>query len=331
MPDEMLFVRQTKQIILLTALISGLCVSTSGQRHSDAATAAEARAVAFLARETPAWSKENGCFSCHNNGDAARALYAASRKGYHLPGDALSATTAWISQPARWDENQGDPGFSDQRLANLQFAAALVAAKDAGHVNDQQPLQTAARKLIADQGTDGAWHIEQDHTLGSPATYGTHLATHLALTTLRKANLAATQQAQQKAARWLSRAAANNVPAAAALLLAARARNDRAGSLQHERCLKMLTAAQTGAGGWGPYADAPPEPFDTALALLALSSLRQQPGIAQAIARGRGFLSAQQNDDGSWPATTRPAGGDSYAQRVSTTAWATLALLATRE
>ncbi|MEX0713581.1 MAG: hypothetical protein WD278_14585 [Pirellulales bacterium] len=37
----------------------------------------------------------------------------------------------------------------------------------------------------------------------------------------------------------------------------------------------------------------------------------------------------QQLEDGSWPETTRPAGGQSYAQRISTTAWATIALLAT--
>ena len=47
------------------------------------------------------------------------------------------------------------------------------------------------------------------------------------------------------------------------------------------------------------------------------------------IARGRGFLIAGQQEDGSWPETTRPAGGSSYAQRISTAGWATLALLAT--
>ena len=60
----------------------------------------EQRAVDYLARETPRWSKENGCFSCHNNGDAARALYAASRRGYKVPADALADTTAWLRRPA---------------------------------------------------------------------------------------------------------------------------------------------------------------------------------------------------------------------------------------
>ena len=34
-----------------------------------------------------------------------------------------------------------------------------------------------------------------------------------------------------------------------------------------------------------------------------------------------------QEADGSWPETTRPPGADSYAQRISTTGWALLALL----
>ena len=82
--------------------------------------AAEARAVEFLKREVPAWSKNNSCFSCHNNGDAARALYKASQKGYRISSDVLADTTAWLAEPQLWDKNKGDPGFSDQRLANLQ-------------------------------------------------------------------------------------------------------------------------------------------------------------------------------------------------------------------
>jgi len=101
-------------------------------QQGDAAAAAEKKAVEFLQREVPAWSRENGCFSCHNNGDAARALYAAQARGRRLPSKVLADTTAWISKPARWEHNKGDPAFNDSRLANLQFAAALAAAFQAG-------------------------------------------------------------------------------------------------------------------------------------------------------------------------------------------------------
>jgi hypothetical protein len=103
-----------------------------------------------------------------------------------------------------------------------------------------------------------------------------------------------------------------------------------AGTAALQESLAFLRRAQTSDGGWGPYADSPPEAFDTALALLALAEFRKETGVPEMIQRGREFLRATQLPDGSWPATTRPSGGQSYAQQMSTTAWATLALLATR-
>lgn len=136
---------------------------------------------------------------------------------------------------------------------------------------------------------------------------------------------------------WLRQASPNNVLTAATLLLAAASVYDQSSQsgrqsrlLKQDQCLKLIRAAQTSDGGWGPYADSPPEAFDTAIVLLALSGLRREPGVDALIRRGRSFLIAQQSPDGSWPATTRPSGGDSYAQLMSTTGWATLALLETR-
>ena len=50
----------------------------------------EARAVAYLAAEVPRWRREHPCYSCHNNGDAARALIAASSRGYRARDDATA-------------------------------------------------------------------------------------------------------------------------------------------------------------------------------------------------------------------------------------------------
>ena len=70
------------------ALVSLALLSTAAPACCDepgpAAPDPEGRALAFLCREVPRWSRENHCFSCHNNGDAARALYAGDRIG---PGD----------------------------------------------------------------------------------------------------------------------------------------------------------------------------------------------------------------------------------------------------
>jgi len=294
----------------------------------DSSKAAEIRAVEFLKREVPAWSKNNGCYSCHNNGDAARALYKATQKGHRLSTDVLAETTAWLSDPHLWDKNKGDPGFSDQRLANLQFAVALLTALETGHLIDKKPLQAAARKVAADQSPSGAWLIDSGTAVGSPATYGSILATMLACRVLKAAGLDAHRNATRGAERWLNRAPVKSISAAASLLLAGD--HSSAAKSRRDECLTMISRAQTKNGGWGPYADSPPEVFDTALVLLALAA-EKQSAIKDRIHRGRNFLAAQQDLDGGWPATTRPPGGESYAQRLSTTGWATLALLATRE
>ncbi len=295
------------------------------------AETAEAKALAFLIREVPAWSTNNGCFSCHNNGDAARALYVAAHSGRRVPPAALAATTAWLNAPAHWDENKGDPGFSDKRLADVQFSTALLTAFETGHVREVRPLQAAAHKLAAAQAADGSWQIDAGNTLGSPATYGTPLATWLALRVLRQAKLVETDAAQQRAERWLRQLTPQNVFSAATLLLFSAREPGAPASRKRATCLKLLRRAQTRDGGWGPYADAPPEAFDTALVLLALAEVKQEAGVKELRRRGRHYLLTQQTAAGNWPATTRPSGGDSYAQMMSTTGWATLALLATDE
>ncbi len=287
-------------------------------------SAAERKAITFLSRDVPAWFHENRCYSCHNNGDGARALYEAARLGHEVAPEALANTTAWLANPSSWDKNKGDPGFSDKRLANLQFAASLVSALEAGHVTNQAALQTAARRVAADQGTGGAWEIDAQSVAGSPATYGSVLATYTALKVLKRAGTE--RAAVDKAERWLANVKPANLLETASLLLA----RDQYSPAARDGHLRALRQAQTSDGGWGPFRDSPPEAFDTAIVLLALTESREKEDVAKMIERGRAFLVASQNADGSWPATTRPRGGESYAQQMSTTAWATLALLRTR-
>jgi len=229
------------------------------------------------------------------------------------------------------DKNKGDPGFSDKRLANLQFAVALLTASETGHLSDKKPLQAAARKVAADQSPSGAWLIDSGLAVGSPATYGSTLATTLACRVLKAVGLDEHKKAVESAERWLRRAPVNSVSAAAVLLLAATNNPGPSAKRRQVECLTTIGRAQTQDGGWGPYADSPPEVFDTAIVLLALAGTGKQEGVTDRIRRGRNFLATQQDPDGGWPATTRPPGGESYAQRLSTAGWATLALLATSE
>src|SRR5215472_7321204 len=86
----------------------------------------EERAVAYLSREVPAWSKDHKCFSCHNNGDAARTLFLASAKGYTVPDESVADTIAWLAKPQNWNNNGDDKKYADKQLDCLQFGAALL-------------------------------------------------------------------------------------------------------------------------------------------------------------------------------------------------------------
>src|SRR5438046_8654969 len=112
-----------------------------------APTLAEQRALSYLAQEVPRWARENKCYSCHNNGDAARALYTAVRLAYPVPSKALADTTSWLAKPESWDRNGGEGPFSDKGLARLQFAAALVEALDAGLLQDRSTMIKAAEVI----------------------------------------------------------------------------------------------------------------------------------------------------------------------------------------
>lgn len=129
------------------------------------------------------------------------------------------------------------------------------------------------------------------------------------------------------------------MPDAAAVVLGLDRAVDAAAARARQRALMVLVLGQGDDGGWGLYMSSASEPFDTAVALLALNALEGDESLgrpafsgddrSKAIVRGRRFLAERQRDDGSWPETTRPARQESYAQRISTAGWATLALLAT--
>src|SRR5438105_8616169 len=314
-------------MIMLLLTIAAL-VSANADRH-DSADSPEKRALAYLAREVPRWSTENKCFSCHNNGDAARALYEAIRLGHAVPAPALLKTTQWLARPQEWDHNGGDTRNSDKALARIQFAGALVVALDAGEVKDRQILFRAAELVSEYQQKDGSWQADANGIIGSPATYGTALATQQACRILRRADAKQHHAAIARAERWLLRLEPRSNLDAAAILLATAEMKSEGTHAREQRCLARIRKGQAPKGGWGAYSRSAPEPFDTAVVLLALSMPNSRPNVTAMIGRGRKYLVSIQQADGSWQETTRPAGGESYAQRISTAAWASLALLST--
>lgn len=320
-------------LILLSVGVASGAEDEKQPTTRDQPDAPVQRALAFLGSEVPQWSRDNKCYSCHNNGDAARALYQAQRLSLRVAPTALDDTTRWLSRPAGWDRNGGDGPSNDRQLATLQFAAALAAARDAGLLKDHEPLLKAAQRVAEYQRKDGSWRIDADGTLGSPATYGTCLATAMACRVLHAAGAERFGAALGKAERWLQTFEVKSVLDAGAVLLALAELNgqkqefSKEAARQQKACLDLIRNGEAKEGGWGPYVTSPSEPFDTAVVLLALARHAGEPDVKPMLRRGRAYLVSVQNKDGSWPETTRPPGAESYAQRLSTTGWATQALL----
>jgi hypothetical protein len=319
---------------LLTAI--GTCLlfhtlSSDGSAESPNANVVIQRALKALSHEVDQWPRKNKCYSCHNNGDAARALYTAKRLGYDVSDESLAQTNDWLTHPQRWRDNGGEGIFNEKKLANIQFGSALVDLDWAMKENHRESLMIAAKLVAKDQEADGSWKVEPAGNLGSPATYGNTLATVSALRLLQTADAQGFRDSIGKAQSWLISRKPNSTVDAAATLLGLEGLQDSPSVKLRSHCLSVLKRGQDKSGGWGPYVVSPAEPFDTAISLVALSHQTQSSERDSLIKKGRRFLLNSQADDGLWIETTRPSGAESYAQRLSTSGWATLALLLTSE
>ena len=309
--------------LVVAAGVAALTAAAAAAQTNPAG-AAIARGVKYLSLEVPKWKAEHPCYSCHNNGDAARALLVAGNSGYDI-GTSLDDTLTFLRQPANWNQNKAADGFDDKQLARVQFASALAVAHRVGRA-PRTDLEQAAKLLIADQRPDGSWTLDQSQSIASPATYGTIIATWSAHTTLIAAGVTRKHPAIVNADEWIRALKPQNVIDCAATMLALDRASDAAAEQLRRECLAILRSGQSPDGGWGPYVTTGPQVFDTAMAVLALSVV-DRGELSDAIARGKAYLVSRQQPDGSWPETTRPADQESYAQRISTTGWALLALL----
>ena len=140
------------RLIAVAAFVFVATVAALAQSAPDGRTA-EARAVTYLAAEVPKWRREHPCYSCHNNGDAVRALLAAAGRGVgtgSAMGDAIDDTLAWLATPERWDANAGRGGSEDLPLGRIQFASTLLSMVAFARA-PQEALDRAAAMLLAHQ------------------------------------------------------------------------------------------------------------------------------------------------------------------------------------
>lgn len=318
------------------AAVFGLAVAVAGAettaRQPDDGRANVARAVAFLTAEIPRWQGEPSCVSC--SGDGARALLVARADGHDI-GNGLATTLAFLEKPGEWNQPAASGAEPMTPLARLRLASALAAAS-ARDLHPGEALTKAADLIDDDQQADGSWPAVADDRPGTAATWGNALATAMARTTLIAAGREPDHFSVAQIDRFLRTVPVTNVLDAAAVVLGLGVDMDVMATTQRIRSLDLLRSTQADSGGWPHDAGGTPQVFETAVAVLALGQLQRDPRLAraafgeenlrQAMGRARDFLAAAQKPDGSWPDAS--AGADeSYAGRISTTAWALVALL----
>ena len=67
------------------------------------------------------WSRENRCFSCHNDGDAARAMFIARKSRFAPKLDEVAPTVDFLAHPERWHENGDENPFGDKAIGRTYF------------------------------------------------------------------------------------------------------------------------------------------------------------------------------------------------------------------
>ena len=153
-----------RAFVIVTLSIGVIVPGTPRTTAAQQDATPEARAVSYLRSEVPRWRREHPCYSCHNNGDATRALLAAAAQGHDI-GMALDDTLTWLAAPERWEQNGSPGGSSDLPLARVQFASALSAATGAGRA-PAAARDRAADLMATHQHADGSFTLNPSQTLG---------------------------------------------------------------------------------------------------------------------------------------------------------------------
>ena len=197
---------------------------------------------------------------------------------------ALDDTIDFLKDPSKWDQNKAPGGLDDKTLARIQFASALAVAERHGRAASTD-LQAAAKLLVADQKADGSWTLDSSQSLGSPATYGTIIATWSARSTLIASGKEPDDFSVVQADRWLRGLTVENVLDASSVILGLELSGDVMAENLRRNALSILRTGQAPSGGWGPFVTAAPQVFDTAMAVLALSTLDAEPRLARSTYR----------------------------------------------
>jgi squalene-hopene/tetraprenyl-beta-curcumene cyclase len=332
----------------LLALDTSPAHADGPEKNRDAATAttperarkAIERGLAFLETDAAEWRKERKCSSCHHGTMTVWALSEAKSQGYPVSAATLTDVTKWTKERLANIDKPRDtrPGWKMVNTPAVYMAVMSEAIPTQGAVSAPE-LEQIAGHLLRHQETDGswAWSSAPPANRPPPVFESDEVVTLLADIALRPhvptdpGEKSPIRDSRARATAWLEKSKPGASTQARALQLFRDVRAGRPPGELEPAGIKRLLELQNKDGGWGQERGLPSDAYGTGQALyfLSLSGVaRDRIEIRRAVA----FLVSNQEEDGSWPMTSRAhPGAKPMTNPVPITyfgsAWATLGLL----
>jgi squalene-hopene/tetraprenyl-beta-curcumene cyclase len=297
------------------------------------------RGLAFLEADAAKWRKERKCATCHHGTMTVWALSEAKSRGYAVAPETLRDVAGWTKERLGSIDKPRDtrPGWNMVSTPAV-YLALMAQAVPTQDVLSHGELERIAGHLLRHQEADGswAWSLAPAGNRPPPVFESDEVVTLMADVDLRPhvptdpGEKSPARDGRARAAAWLEEHRPGASTQATALRLF---RDVRAGRPPGELApgVERLLRLQHRDGGWGQEGDLPADAYATGQALYFLSlagvSL-DRPEVRRAVT----FLVASQNQDGSWPMTSRAhPGAKPMTNPVPITyfgsAWATLGLI----
>jgi hypothetical protein len=268
------------------------------------------RSIEYLEKEGAAWKKKQGCASCHHVPVMIWALSEANNEGYSVNEKLLNEMTAWSLAAENHTEVFPDLP-QDKNHTETDYLGPLLLALGSGAIKDPDAAVKKGRgRLLAlavsQQDKDGSWHA---NAAGRPPIHASKdvQTSWLLLALSHPADAASDRWKSQReaAAAWLSRNPHADSPQGLAMrLLVNHALGRPAASAQP--LLEALFALQNDDGGWSQTKAMKSDAFATGLALYVIAGQRSA-SASRSVQRAQAFLAKTQQEDGSWPMTSRAA------------------------
>lgn len=302
----------------------------TGASESEILRSSVEKGIALLQKSEPQFVKVSGCTSCHHQSLPQMAFGFARQKGFKVDETIASQqvkTVVGMFKPMQDEMNNRTQKIPDPPIS-ISYSLLGLAAEN---YSPDATTDAMARLIAAYQRPDGSFRTLP---MRPPIESSSLTATALSIRALQVYGKAPESDIE-RAARWLSEAAAKSTEDRAMQLLGLTWAKAGVEALQAPA--QALLETQRTDGGWSQLPTLETDAYATGQALVAL----QQSGIVSvnspAYRRGVTFLLRTQIADGSWLVRARaypfqpykesgfPHGKDQWIS-ASGTSWAIMAL-----